>query len=104
MASHEEWGRKDVDPNPFDKLFTDKIDLVINTIGATKNCDLEHTRLVEYEVNRLLIESAKKHFVKKYIMISNLLAGITDGYLPMFVNAKGGGVLDYKLKAENVLR
>ena len=81
-----------------------KIDLVINTVGATKKYDIEHTRLIEYEANRLLIESAKKHGVKKYIMISNILAGITDGYLPMIVNAQGGGVLDYKLKAENVLR
>ena len=49
VASYEEWGRKDLDPNPFDKLFKDKIDLVINAVGATKKYDQEHTRLVEYE-------------------------------------------------------
>jgi len=37
-------------------------------------------------------------------MITNLLAGLTDGYLPTMVNAMGGGVLDYQLKAENILR
>ena len=52
----------------------------------------------------MMIDSAKAHGVKKYIMISNLLAGTTDGYLSMYQNAMGGGVLHYKLKAENHLR
>ena len=37
-------------------------------------------------------------------MISNLLAGITDGFASTYANALGSGILDYKLKAENFLR
>jgi uncharacterized protein YbjT (DUF2867 family) len=83
-----------VDPNPFDALFKDsKIDTVINTVGAPKNRDFEYTRRVEYEANKMLIDSAKAHGVKKYIMISDMLVGTTDGYMPMYRNAMGGGVL-----------
>jgi len=60
--------------------------------------------LIEFETNKLLIESAKKHGASKYIMISNLLAGITDGFASTYANALGSGILDYKLKAENFLR
>ena len=81
-----------------------KIDLVINTVGSSKKFDVQNTKLVEYEANKMLIDSAKAHGVKKYVMISNLLAGSTDGLISLYKNAIGGGVLHYKLKAENYLR
>ena len=52
----------------------------------------------------MLIDSAKTHGVKKYIMISNMLAGTTNGLVSMYRNAMGGGNLHQKLKAENYLR
>ena len=52
----------------------------------------------------MLIDSAKAHKVKKIVMISDLLAGTTNGYLSILRNYMFGGVLHYKIKAENYLR
>lgn len=52
----------------------------------------------------MLIDSAKAHGVKKFIMISNLLVGTNEGVMSMFRNYMGGGTLHYKLKAETYLR
>lgn len=78
--------------------------MVINTVGSSKKFDAQYTKLVEYEANKMMIDSAKAHGVKKYVMISNLLAGTTEGLISLYRNAIGGGTLHYKLKAENYLR
>ena len=48
----------------------ENIDIVINTIGASKMFNAHHTEIIEYEANKLLVESAKRHGVKKYIWMS----------------------------------
>jgi hypothetical protein len=35
------------------------IDVVINAVGASKTKDIEHSRIIDLETNRLLIDAAK---------------------------------------------
>jgi len=46
------------------------IDIVINTIGASKMFNAHHSQIMEFEANKLLVESAKRYGIKKFIWIS----------------------------------
>ena len=44
--------------NPFSEIMKG-IDIVINSVGQSKPFNSDHTRIMDFEVNRLLVDAAK---------------------------------------------
>jgi nucleoside-diphosphate-sugar epimerase len=89
--------------NPFlDHL--EGIDIVINTVGASKTKDVNHSRIIDLETTKLLIEAAKHHSVKKFILVTSQFITRPDSFIAFILNTMVGNCLGHKLQAENLLR
>lgn len=80
------------------------IDVVINTVGPSKNFNKEHSYMIDLKVNKLLIDSAKLYQIKKFILVSTMIITRPHNLIHYFLNAIMGDSLKYKFQAENYLR
>ena len=75
--------------NPFNDMMTG-IDVVINTIGSNKRGitrgDSEHSRIMDFEANKLLIDAAKSRKVKKFILVSRMFVTRPDAFVSFRIN------------------
>lgn len=93
------WVEADVrDPASLD-VAMQGITHIISTLGATQFKGPSGPEFIDWEGNRNLVDAAKKAGVKQFVMVS--AAGVTQENHSM---NKYGGVMTFKLKAENYLR
>ena len=71
--------------NPFNDMMTG-IDVVINTIGSNKRGNSEHSRIMDFEANKLLIDAAKSRKVKKFILVSRMFVTRPDAFVSFKIN------------------
>jgi hypothetical protein len=72
-------------------------------IGPSKN-DMDHTRRIELEANKLLVDASKKNNVSKYILVSSMYVTRPDTMVAVMLNTMVGNALGFKLQAENYIR
>ena len=78
--------------------------MVINTVGTGKKFDKEHSRIIDYQTNRLLADACLFRRVKKFILVSSTYVTRPETFTGHFLNTFTGGALGNKLEAENILR
>lgn len=98
----EKW-EQEKEGNPFDEVM-EGVDIFINCVGASKTKDVNHSRIIDLVTNTLLIESAKKHNIKKFILVTSMFVTRPDAMVSFFLNTMVGNCLGHKMQAENILR
>ena len=96
MKKYVSEGKKKDLPNPFDEAL-EGIDVLINTIGPTKMFNAEHTRLIDYETNRCLIDAAKKNGVEKFILVTSMLISRPGSFVAFMLNTFLSDCMAYKM-------
>lgn len=66
--------------------------------------DKEHSRIIDYEVNKLLVEACKKNDVKKFIYASSMYVTRPNSLVAFTLNTVFANVFKWKLKTENAIR
>lgn len=84
-----------VNVNPFNEWLED-IEVVINTVGPSKMKNIEHSRLVDLETNRLLIAAAKRHRLHKFILVTSMYTTRPNTFIGFLLNFLGGMILHHK--------
>lgn len=89
--------------NPFSKLM-EGVDIVINAVGASKTRDVEHSRIIDLECTKALVDAAKANEIKKFILVSSMFVTRPDTFVAWILNTMVGNCLGHKIQAENYLR
>ena len=80
------------------------VDIVINAIGSGKKRDVEHSRIIDLEFTKGLVDAAKKGGVKKFILVSSMFVTRPGTLVAFMRNTMVGNCLGHKMEAENYLR
>ena len=78
--------------NPFIACLKD-IDVLINAVGPSKMRNEEHTRIIDYETNRLLTDAAKQVGIKKFILVTSCGVTRPESGVAFMLNTMMGNVL-----------
>jgi uncharacterized protein YbjT (DUF2867 family) len=89
--------------NPF-LSHLEGVDILINCLGPYKKRDVNHSRLIDLEANKLLIAASKTHNIQKYIFVSSMFVTRPDELTSFIQNTSVGNCLGHKMEAENILR
>ena len=85
--------------NPFSEHVR-SMDVVINCVGpaAQKGQDVvEHSRIIDLETNRLLIEASIEAGIKKFILVTSMFVTRPDSFIAFILNTMAGNCLGHKL-------
>jgi uncharacterized protein YbjT (DUF2867 family) len=93
------WVEADVRDSAALEVAMQGITHIVSTLGATQFTGPNGPEFIDWEGNRNLIDAAKNAGVKQFVMVS--AAGVTQTNHSM---NKYGGVMTFKLKAENYLQ
>merc|ERR1712228_415150 len=66
--------------------------------------DPAHTKTIDWETNKLLIDAAKKHKIEKFILVTSMYITRPNAFISFFLNTLCGDCMKWKLLAENYLR
>jgi hypothetical protein len=69
---------------------------VINTVGPSKTRNIEHSRLIDLEANRLLIYASKIAKVDKFFLVTSMFMTRPDSFVAFMLNTMVGRALHHK--------
>jgi nucleoside-diphosphate-sugar epimerase len=101
-ASVEKY-EKDGGENPFESHL-EGVDILINCVGASKTRNVNHSRIIDLETNKLLISAAKNQNIQKFILVTSMYITRPNEFVSFILNTMVGNCLSHKLEAENTLR
>ena len=89
--------------NPFTEHLSG-VDILINSVGASKTRDVNHSRIIDLETNKLLVDACKSQNVEKFVLVTSMFITRPDAFVSFILNTMVGNCLGHKLEAENYLR
>ena len=89
--------------NPFVKLM-DGVDIVINAVGTSRTKDLAHSKMMDLDFTKALVEAGKTCQIKKFILVSSMFVTRPETFVAFILNTIVPNCLGHKIEAENYIR
>ena len=80
------------------------VDIVINAVGTSRTKDKDHSRMMDLEFPKALVDAGKVCGIKKFILVSSMCVTRPETFVAFILNTIVPNCLGHKLEAENYIR
>ena len=80
------------------------VDIVINAVGTNRAKDKDHSKMMDLEFTKALVDAGKVCGIKKLSLVSSMFVTRPETFVAFILNTIVPNCLGHKIEAENYIR